>query len=384
MIFVHTSDWQLGKPFASIENPEKRGQVKEARFRAVERIGDVVKEHGAAFVVVAGDLFDSTTPDKAIVSKACQAIGKLKVPVLVIPGNHDYGGPGSVWEQEFFMKEKRDLAPNLWVLLKPESVELDEAVILPCPLLFKTTVEDPARWLRSFDYSSLPPHKTRLVLAHGSVYDFSGHEGEFATNLLALNTLPLDDIDYIALGDWHGTIQIEPKVWYSGTPEPDRFPKDGGYDPGNVLVVEARRGADPKVTEVSTAELRWLVLSFSFAGEDSFDELEILLTQNLGGSESRSLLRFAVEGPVGIESARRLRETEERWRARLLELVWEDNTKAAPTQEEVESLIDGSEDPLIASVAHALLEMSQGKGEDAEVAKVAFQELYLACEEVAR
>ena len=30
-------------------------------------------------------------------------------------------------------------------------------------------------------------------------------------------------LDYLALGDWHGTLEIAPRTWYAGTPEPDRF-----------------------------------------------------------------------------------------------------------------------------------------------------------------
>ena len=50
-------------------------------------------------------------------------------------------------------------------------------------------------------------------------------------------------LDYLALGDWHGTLEIAPRTWYAGTPEPDRFRAN---DAGNVLLVElddAGRGA---------------------------------------------------------------------------------------------------------------------------------------------
>jgi DNA repair exonuclease SbcCD nuclease subunit len=46
-------------------------------------------------------------------------------------------------------------------------------------------------------------------------------------NRITLERLPSSEIDYIALGDWHGIKQVNQKVWYSGTPEIDRFPKRG-------------------------------------------------------------------------------------------------------------------------------------------------------------
>ncbi len=59
MKFIHTSDWQIGAPFARIDDPHKRALVRQARVDVIKRVGAVVHENGAAFVVVAGDLFDS-------------------------------------------------------------------------------------------------------------------------------------------------------------------------------------------------------------------------------------------------------------------------------------------------------------------------------------
>src|SRR5687767_2843047 len=105
--FIHTADWQLGKPFAGVESDDKRALLQHERVVAIHRIAETVRARGAQFVVVAGDLFDSPTPAKATVSAACSAIGSLEVPVFAVPGNHDHGGPGSVWHQEFFRREQQ-------------------------------------------------------------------------------------------------------------------------------------------------------------------------------------------------------------------------------------------------------------------------------------
>ena len=111
--------------------------------------------------------------------------------MLVIPGNHDHGGPGSVWEQEFFRSEQASLAPNLQVLLAPEPLELEEAVVLPCPLMHRRVAGDPTDWLKHFDLSSLPANKSRVVVAHGSVLDFGGDwasGGEGSANIIDLGS----------------------------------------------------------------------------------------------------------------------------------------------------------------------------------------------------
>jgi DNA repair exonuclease SbcCD nuclease subunit len=391
MIFIHTADWQIGKPFAGIGDAHKRSLVQQERIEAIKRIGGVAQEHGAAFVLVAGDLFDSPSADKATVSAACSAIGQIGVPVLAIPGNHDHAGPGSVWEQAFFQRERDALAPNLRVLLEVAPVELDAAVILPCPLLRRAVMADPTDWLRTPEaFAGLSPDKPRIVLAHGSTQTFSRQwaddeeGGGAAANLLDLSRLPVAEIDYIALGDWHGTKQIDAKAWYAGTPELDRFPKGGEHDPGNVLVVEARRGAAPLVARVATSRLRWRELTFDFAGDASLNTLQERLFALLEARANEDLLRLSLTGSLGIEAANRLEELLESLGARLLRMKLANGTLIAPTDAELQALTARSGDPLIASVACKLVERAAGDSEEAQVARIALRELHAACTREAR
>src|SRR5882757_5058916 len=96
--FIHTADWQLGKPFAGVDDAGKRAVLQNERFAAIKRLGELAKERAADFVLVAGDIFDSHRPTKATVAAACGAIGSIGIPVYAIPGNHDHGGAGGVWE----------------------------------------------------------------------------------------------------------------------------------------------------------------------------------------------------------------------------------------------------------------------------------------------
>ena len=69
-----------------------------------------------------------------LLSAARAAISELEVPVYAIPGNHDHGGPGCIWEQDFFKQEQKQLAPNFRILLEAKPVVLEEAVFtLPTP-----------------------------------------------------------------------------------------------------------------------------------------------------------------------------------------------------------------------------------------------------------
>jgi DNA repair exonuclease SbcCD nuclease subunit len=385
MRFIHTADWQIGKPFARIGDPHKRSLVQQARVDAAKSIGALVREVGADFVLVAGDLFDSTSVDKATVSAACSAIGSIGVPVVAIPGNHDHGGPGSIWEQEFFRREREALAPNLVVLLEAAPYELDSAMILPCPLTRRTVVGDPTEWLRSASaYTYLSADKPRIVLAHGSTQTFVGDgddetDGGASANLVDVERIPPGEVDYVALGDWHGTKQVGPKAWYSGTQEPDHFAKGDDYDSGNVLVVEARRGVIPQVTPQRVGRLNWVELSFDLADDTALAELDGRLTGLLGQRAGEDLLRLSLTGTLGMEAAGRLERMRESLEARLLRLKLVDLTRVAPTAEEIQALTAGGGDPLIARVAARLAEQASGEGEPAAAAGVALRELHAAC-----
>ena len=384
MKIIHSADWQVGKPFAGIEDDYKRALVQRARIEAVDRIAEVAREEGAGVVLVAGDLFDSPSADKSTVAEAASAIGRIGVPVVAIPGNHDHGGPGSVWEQDFFRRESARLAPNLTILLDTEPFELDEVVLFPCPLLRRLEAGDRTEWLRDpAVFQNFPPSKARVVLAHGSVHGFTGggddeEEDGMEPNRVDLALLPMDEIDYVALGDWHGAKQVGPKAWYSGTPESDRFQKGEEQKPGHILLVEPRRGEQPEVRMIPTGRLRWSEASFEFADDAGVDHCAGRLTNCWAGGPTRTA------PPLPRQESRhrgreRLKTLLDSLRARLLRLKIDDHTTIAPTDREVEALTMQAGDPLIATVARRLAAMARSAGDEAEVAAVALRELHAAC-----
>ncbi len=365
--------------------------MRQARVEAVERLAEVVRQREAAFVVVAGDLFDASTVSQATVAAACGAIGQMGVPVYVIPGNHDHGGAGSIWEQPFFQRERESRAPNLEVLLKREPVEVEGAVLFPCPLLRRHESLDPAAWLRGLDLdSAVAGGKPRIVVTHGSTQDFgpSGaeeeEEGDAAgTNLIDLDRLDGEAFDYVALGDWHGTKRVGERAWYSGTPEPDRFARGEAEAHGNVLAVTVGRGGEPGVEVERTGQLGWHVVEVSLGGEHAIEDLDRALEGCVGSRTSRDLVRLTLEGRLGLEAMRRLEQVLETWEARLLRLKRLGWPGVAPSVEELDGLTRRAGDPLISRVATRLVAAldQEGNGEiDAEVARVALAELYAACE----
>jgi DNA repair exonuclease SbcCD nuclease subunit len=381
--FLHTADWQLGKPYGTMEDAEKREPARLARLEVLDRIGELVRAEGARFVLVAGDLFDSLHPSKTTVSAAFNKIGKWKVPVYAIPGNHDFGGQGGAWDQPYLINEMKAQAPDFHILLKREPVVLDEAVLLPCPLLSRTDHADPSVWIQQVDFSRPEfQGKPRIVLAHGTVQGFSSSSDEdggasVTSNHIRHENLPLADIDYVALGDWHGMRECAPKVWYCGTPEIDRFPKGADNKPGYTLSVEVGRGQAPAVKTHATTKLQWHVREFALNADEDVRTVEAQLETLLGKRVNEDLLQLTLTGKLGIEANQRLEALIETIRGRIIRVKPYGEIQTVPSAEEIARLTRSTENPLTAKVAQLLIAKAALPGDEGRIAHLALRELFV-------
>jgi len=396
LVFIHAADLQLGKPFSSIADEAKRARVQQERFEAVRRIADVVRDRRARFVVLAGDVFDSPTPSRATVSAALNAFAAIGVPIYAIPGNHDHAGPESVWESSFYRRERDRVAPAFHILDRPTATVVDlgrggsgsaNVLLLPCPLLRRHHAEDPTAWIRGFDFSSVG-ESPRIVIAHGSTAVFTSvfqidEDGDALrpANTIAIDRLPLDEIDYCAIGDWHSFTAAGPKTFYAGTPETDRFPK-AGQEPGHVACVTVGRGVPPKVEAVRTGRFRWLshtIALDTMAGAESAANsgglayLDAWLTEATHPKAAGepgfdgSLARITVTGAVSLAGRRELDQIIESWEARLLRLDLVDNVRIVPTADEICDLAARPGDPIISRVAAELVRRLEDGGPQTEI-----------------
>ncbi|MCI1119686.1 DNA repair exonuclease [Stenotrophomonas geniculata] len=361
MKFIHSADWQLGKPYRYFE-PEVRAGLSEARFEAIDTLGRTAVEHGAQHVVVAGDIFDTEGPEDRTIVQAISRMSRHSCRWWLLPGNHDFARNGGLWD-----RVRQRASENIAILSKPEPIEMNPGVwLLPAPLEHRHNLEDPTA---RFDAMETPGATLRIGLAHGSIRDF-GSQGE-TRNQIAPDRARRSNLDYLALGDWHGALRVDGRTWYAGTPEVDRFQRD---DPGQALVVELSTGVEPSVTPIRTGRFQWLLRDWMVSDRAAFDaECDLLL----GAIDApTTLLRLTLAGITSlgdrIDMLGRL-ENDLSHQLRYLD-VRADDLVGRPSEEDIANLaVEG----MLGAAAAMLNTRIESGGEDAAVAKRALERLFV-------
>jgi hypothetical protein len=152
----------------------------------------------------------------------------------------------------------------------------------------------------------------RVGLAHGSVEGLLPGSGE-ATNPIASDRAARAHLDYLALGDWHGTYKVSERACYSGTPEPDRF-KDN--DSGNVLYVTVTSpGAMPDVKPVRVAHHVWTEVEAELHEASDLTALGAKLS-GLGEPLEQHVVMLTIRGTVDLKTREQLDRLLSKWRGR--------------------------------------------------------------------
>lgn len=305
--FIHTADWQTGRVFGNIGG-DAGVLLKAQRVKTVQRIAELAAERDVDAVLVAGDVFEDNLVSNETVHALIHAMEGFKGSWVLIPGNHDPAVAESVWHR----MRALGCPANVRIVLEPQLIPLADGrlAVLPAALRRKHEIEDlTVTWERV----NTPAAAVRVGLAHGSVEGLLPGEAE-ATNPIAAHCATRARLDYLALGDWHGTYRISERTWYSGTPEPDRFKEN---DAGNVLQVTiAAPGAEPVVERVHVGRYVWSAIEVVLNGADDLAAIDAQLNE-LGEPLDRHIALLAVTGAVDFETREQLDRLLSKWRGRL-------------------------------------------------------------------
>lgn len=343
--FVHTADWQISKAFGRF-TPDVAVRLRAARLDAIDRIAAAAVAAGAGHVIAAGDVIDNEHLDDAELRQPLarmSAYSQLRWHLL--PGNHDPARAGGIWARLAGL----GLPANVHAHLRAEPFYLEPGVaLLPAPLHAKEMRTDPTEWM---DGAATPEGVLRIGVAHGSVKGFDSL-GEAAVPIEAGRLLRAG-LDYLALGDWHGTKEISRGVWYSGTPEPDRFTDN---DPGQVLIVRLHgHSAPPQVTPVATGQYRWLARRAVLSRLSDIAPVEAEI-ETAGAARRHLILALGLEGTITAGEATALDARLERLAAMAMAVDVDRRRLRVTVGADDVAAID---DPALSAVASRLRERAQ-------------------------
>jgi len=301
MRLVHSSDLQIGKAFGVFDS-EIANLLQDARQRAVRSLGEAAMRHGASMVLIAGDVYDRQQMSRGTLAKPVETMRAFpQLAWHLMPGNHDHLRDNGLWDR----LRRMSLPPNIHLHVHEGPVRIVEdagapVFLLPAPLRHIASADDLTAYM---DRAATPEGAIRIGMAHGSIQGF-GSEGD-ASNYVAPTRANSAGLTYLAMGDWHRQIRVSDRVWYSGTPEPDRFklpPSEPGTlcNGGSALLVDiAGPRAIPSVTSISVGQYRWHLLERTVL-EDSQLEMLAAELRSLEPDLSRGVVHLSVSGTLSL------------------------------------------------------------------------------------
>ena len=297
--FLHTSDWQLGMARAFLP-AESQARYTDDQIEAVRALARIAEDQDCAFVVVAGDVFDSIQPDRRIVRRAIDAFGSFTVPVYLLPGNHDADNPAALWSTSDVIER---LPTNVHVLRDTSSVAVPGAVaeVVGAPWPSRRPENDLlAAALEGLETPA--PGVARIAVGHGAVDLIAPDPLDPA--LISVSNLEgaITDgrISYVALGDRHSVTSVGTSgaVWYSGAPLATDYRE---VDPNKALLVEVDASAGTlSVEPVDIGSWQFITKTFDVGGPESILAVESFLGEL--SNKERTVVKLGFVGTVNLST----------------------------------------------------------------------------------
>ena len=226
MRILHGADFHLDSAFRALP-PEKAVQRRRESRDLLDRLADLANDRAVEAVLLSGDLFDGGQVYRETLERLTQALGRIRCPVLIAPGNHDPYCPGSPYCQ------------MNW----PENVHIFhsgtiEAVRLPGGVIYGAAFTGPAQEKSLLEGFSVPADGgVHIMCLHGDLAADSRY------NPISSRAIGESGLTYLALGHVHqasGLCRQGNTVYaYPGCAEGRGFDETGEK---GVLLVQAEPG----------------------------------------------------------------------------------------------------------------------------------------------
>ncbi len=270
LVFVHAADLHLDAPLRRVDaaDPAVRQTCVEATFAAFERIVDVCLERGAAFLIIAGDAYN--TAERSIRAQSrfragADRLAAAGVRVFAVCGNHD---PATGWTAGLSM-------PGNVTYFSAEQVE---RIVFPseaeprCVLYGRSYARAAETRNLAAEFRATPGDPFSIGVLHANVGGDQRYE-PYAP--CSLDDLRAAQMDYWALGHIHahGVLSADPPVIYPGSPQ--------GLDPteagGHGCIVVTVAGDEVSTEFVETGQVVWETSTIELGPVATIDEVMSLV-----------------------------------------------------------------------------------------------------------
>ncbi|MCI7239996.1 MAG: exonuclease SbcCD subunit D [Aerococcus suis] len=238
MKIIHTADWHIGKVVNNFS-------MLDDQIALLNPWIDEVNDLNPDVVLLAGDLYDRSLPNRETVAAVNQLLTKmsesLSCPIVIIAGNHDSGEridyvSQLLANQSLYLaglpshQPQKIMVNNADIYLLPFADHLTIARMYPdIPI---HNIEDAVKYQLSLIKQDWDADKYHLLMYHGYVtpsrHTDEGHEelvysdSERPTEIGTSEFIPSQlfrDFDYIALGHLHAAQRVgADNIRYSGSP----------------------------------------------------------------------------------------------------------------------------------------------------------------------
>ena len=213
MKFIHAGDLHLGNPFMGLTQVPAwlKGTLQQATETALQRLVDDAIAEMVDFVLLPGDLFDTTTPDaraQLTLRQAFETLQSAGIPVYLGFGNHDFVAN---WQNLPTWPENVTVFPAETTTVTLVTKAQERVAITGFSYTQRHINDNRAR-LYPVKQANVDYH---IGLYHGAL----GEDGQGDYAPFTLSDMQVKHYDYWALGHIHvrQTLQDKPFIGYSGS-----------------------------------------------------------------------------------------------------------------------------------------------------------------------
>ena len=302
MRFLHLADLHIGKKLYDYS-------LLDDQKKVLEQALEVVKDYNCDEVIIAGDVYDKSTPSVEamdVFSGFLESLNHMNIPVSIISGNHDAAGRISYFSgllKQNHITVTTEFDGRLQMVKPPES----EIQIYLLPFITPqrvrsvyqgvpfTNYEEAIKIV--LDHSPIDKSKVNILVAHQFITGgITCESEEFSVGGLDnINAEIFSDFDYVALGHLHAPQFCgRETIRYSGSPL--KYSISEERQKKTFTIVDVKGKNDIRIEEVEIKlphDVRTVEGSFEelMKADRTDDYVRILLTDEAVIPDARISLR---------------------------------------------------------------------------------------------